>query len=102
MQAWCLKRPEEGIRSPGIVITEAWKLPGGCRELNLGPLQERQVLLTTEKSLQPRGQLIFIIIVSLLEYSPSKSPTSKPLSQCLTFENIVQDRNCQKCTQELP
>ena len=57
VQAWCLKRPEEVIRSPGIVITEAWKLPGGCGDLNLGPLQEQQVLLTIEKSLQPRGKV---------------------------------------------
>jgi hypothetical protein len=46
--AWPLRRPEGGIRSPetGIIGREL------CWELNLGPLQEKKVFLTTESSFQ--------------------------------------------------
>jgi hypothetical protein len=36
---------EKGIRSPGI--TDRYELPCQCWELNPGPLEEQQVLLTT-------------------------------------------------------
>lgn len=34
------------IRSPGPGLTDSCELPCGCWKLNLGPLQEQQVLLT--------------------------------------------------------
>ena len=43
----------EGVRSPGTGVTDSCELPCGCWELNLGPLQEQHVLLTTEPLLQP-------------------------------------------------
>ena len=55
----CLTRPEEGIKSifncRGIVATDGCELPCGCWQLDLGPLQEQPVLLTTESSLQPHS-----------------------------------------------
>ena len=42
----------EGIRSPGIGVTDSGELPCGCWELSPGPLEEQPVLLTTEPSLQ--------------------------------------------------
>ena len=44
---------EEIIRSSGPGVTEDYELPCGCWELNSGPLQEQQVLLTTEPPFQP-------------------------------------------------
>lgn len=46
------QRPAEGIGSPGIRIIEDCVLQGEGWELNWGPLQEKQMLLTTESSLQ--------------------------------------------------
>ena len=45
---WC-----EGVGSPGIGVTDNCELSHECWELNLGPLEEQPVLLTTEPSLQP-------------------------------------------------
>jgi hypothetical protein len=33
---------EEGIEAPGIGITNSYEPSCGCRELNLGPLQEQK------------------------------------------------------------
>ena len=38
----------EGIRSPATGYLDSCELPCGCWELNLGPLEEQSVLLTTE------------------------------------------------------
>ena len=46
--AWCLWRPEEGIRSPGTGVTDGCEPPYGYWESNLGPLEEQQVLLKAE------------------------------------------------------
>jgi hypothetical protein len=40
-------------RSPGTGVMNHCELLPGCWKLNLGPLQEQQVLLVTEPSLQP-------------------------------------------------
>ena len=45
--AW---RPEVGIRSPGTKVTDGCKLQ--CGKLNLGPLWDQPLLLTSEPSLQ--------------------------------------------------
>ena len=36
------------------LMTDGCEPPCGCWELNLGPLEEQTVLLTTESSLQPQ------------------------------------------------
>ncbi|EDL00481.1 mCG113792, isoform CRA_a, partial [Mus musculus] len=41
-----------GLRVAGIAEIDGCELPCRCWELNLGPLEEQQVLLTTEPSLQ--------------------------------------------------
>lgn len=47
MFAWCLKRPEEGIKFPETGVTGNFE----CWELNLCPLEDHAVLVTTEPSL---------------------------------------------------
>lgn len=56
--AWCLQRPEEGIKSPGARIPGGSELTCGCYESNLSPLEEQQVLLADELSLQLHPTLI--------------------------------------------
>lgn len=43
----CLRRPEEGIGTPGTGVTN------GCKLLNVGPLEEQLLLLAIERFLQP-------------------------------------------------
>lgn len=49
----CLQYPqrsEEGIRCPGIRVTESWEPLCGCQESSLGPPQEQTMFLTIEPS----------------------------------------------------
>jgi hypothetical protein len=48
----CPWKPEEGVESPGSGVKHCYDPPRGCGELNLGPLQEHQVLSNNEPSLQ--------------------------------------------------
>ena len=50
---WCLCRSEEGIGFPGTGVADGCEPLCGCWESNLGPLEEQQVLLTTELSPSP-------------------------------------------------
>lgn len=52
-------RPEEGIESPGTGVIGGWKIPCRCLELNLSPLTEQPLILTSEPSLQPHFLEIF-------------------------------------------
>lgn len=63
MCAWSLKRPEEGLRSPGTVLQDDCKPPCRCWKLNLGTLEEQQVFITAEPFFQP---LVYEIFVSCL------------------------------------
>jgi hypothetical protein len=49
---WNPQKSLEGIRLPGTEVIDDWGLSSGCWESQVGPLQERQVLLTTELFLQ--------------------------------------------------
>ena len=51
--------PAHQMRAPDL-ITDGCEPPCGCRELNLGPLEE-SVLLTAEPSLKPHRWLLFEI-----------------------------------------
>lgn len=53
VHAYCLQRPEESARFPGIEVTSH-----GCLKLNLDPLQEQPDLLSTEPSFQPSRKLV--------------------------------------------
>ena len=59
-----------GIRSPGTGVTDSRELPCGCWELNLDPLEEQPVLLTTEPSLQSQSFVFYVgvdfVLVGLL------------------------------------
>jgi hypothetical protein len=46
----CTTELEEGIESPGTGFTDGCEPSFGCWELNLGPLEEQPVSLTTELS----------------------------------------------------
>jgi hypothetical protein len=48
-----LRELEDNIGSLGTGATDSCELPYGCWELSLGSLQDQQVLLTAEQSLQP-------------------------------------------------
>ena len=54
VHAWCLWKPEEGFRSPGAGVIGSYE-PTTLLfwDSNTGLLQEQQVLLTAEPSLQP-------------------------------------------------
>ena len=44
----------KGVRFPGTGVSDSCVLPRGCWQLNLSPLEEQSVLLTTEPSPQPK------------------------------------------------
>lgn len=46
------RRPEVGMPSPGTGITEDYELLCDCWDPNLDPLQEQQMILTSEPSTQ--------------------------------------------------
>lgn len=48
LHAWCLKRSEKAIRSPGAEGTAVCGPPGGCLELNPSTFQEHSALLTAD------------------------------------------------------
>ena len=52
MSVWCSRRSEEGIRLRGTGVTEGYELSCRSWELNLGPLQEQQMLERDEPSFQ--------------------------------------------------
>lgn len=50
---------KRGSRVPKVAVTGSCELSGGCWELNPCPLQERQVSMTTDSSVQL--QILFVI-----------------------------------------
>lgn len=54
-----LQRLGEGIGSPGTGVVDSHELLCGSWELNLSPLEEQQVLLTPELSVQSKMMLMF-------------------------------------------
>jgi hypothetical protein len=58
----CPERPDQGLKSPVIALTGCSELPRACWERNTGTLQEQQVFLITEPSLQTR-LLCFLFLV---------------------------------------
>jgi hypothetical protein len=52
LRDWSLWRSEDFIKSPGNGVANGREPPWVYWELNSGPLQEQQVLLTAEPSLQ--------------------------------------------------
>ena len=81
----CPQRPEEGVRSPGTGITEGCELPRGYWELNLGPLEEQPVYLTTEPSLQLPMERSFLSYCFKC-WSPLKHPPRDPHSITITYQ----------------
>ena len=56
----------EGTRYPVTGVTDSYKLPCGCWELNPDSLGEQPELLTAEPSLQPQGCFLFRFVFLLL------------------------------------
>lgn len=53
----CSRRPEAGVESTGVEVTGVCEPPGGCWEINQGPLKDQKNLwffLISESSLQPQ------------------------------------------------
>lgn len=53
MCCWYPQKSEEGVRSCGTELRDHCQHPCGCQELNLRPLEEQKLGLTTEPSLYP-------------------------------------------------
>lgn len=71
--AWYPWRSEEGTGYPGTGIMDSYESPCGCWESNSDPLQQQQVLLTTEPSLWlPRLSILYTRKVSALKVNLSK------------------------------
>jgi hypothetical protein len=67
--AWCLQRPEEGVESSGIGVTDACESSDGFWELKLGPLPLYHGPLTSVPSLQSR---ILCFLVSVIKESKKR------------------------------
>jgi hypothetical protein len=52
VHAWCLWRPEEGVRFLGTGVRDISELLHGCWEMNLGFPDQWLVAFTTESSFQ--------------------------------------------------
>jgi hypothetical protein len=65
------------VRSPETGVTDSCELPCWCWELNLDPLEEQPVLLTTEPSLQP-PPCFFETLTSLGLCDSSRLSDNKP------------------------
>ena len=50
---WCFAYMYVCVKVSDIGVMDSCELPCGCWELNLGPLEDQSMLLTTELSLQP-------------------------------------------------
>ena len=62
MYTICMPGAKGDVGSLETKVLHGCEASHGCRELNLGPLQGNQELLTTELSLQPLNGFIFKII----------------------------------------
>ena len=58
----CMPGAKGDVGSLETKVVHGCEASCGCQELNLDPLQENQVLLTTEPSLQPLLAFIFKIL----------------------------------------
>lgn len=65
---WCPKRREEGVGFPGTGVPDGCQLLGGFWELNLDPLQERSVLLTTDS---PAFNIVLLMSLCIFMSHPS-------------------------------
>ena len=65
-----LQRPEEGIRSLGTRVTAGFEPSCRCWKSNLGLLEEKPVLLTSEPSLRPH---VWLFCLNAFSLSLSKS-----------------------------
>lgn len=53
MPLWCLSRPEGGLQSPGVGVTDSCELQSGYCKSNTGLLEKQSLFLTSDPSFQP-------------------------------------------------
>lgn len=56
---------KEGVWFPTPGVTNGWEPPCQCCKLNLGPLEEKQALLTAMPSLHPHTMLVEVAEVMI-------------------------------------
>lgn len=71
-QLVCLVLPEVSPGSPGIGVRDGCEPLCGCWVLNLGPLQEQQVLVTIESSLHHHIVTKFLVLGHSLGFRGAK------------------------------
>ena len=94
MHLWGLWRPEESTESLRTGVTEGCEPSCGSWELNLGPLQDQQVILTTELSLQALlvsldAFLVVSICGGLKKNCPHRLIGSDTIRKCGLVEGSV-------------
>lgn len=62
LDAWCPRKLEEGVQSPGTGVKGVCELLCGCRELNAGRIEEQSVLFSYFPSLPPSFFWLILII----------------------------------------
>lgn len=81
----------KGIRSPGTGVMDVCKPSLGCWEWNLDPLQEQQMIVTTEPSLQLQNKNF-----NFKGYTPDWPKTQAPPTSAFNIYNSVHLNNWQK------
>lgn len=62
----CQESLEDSVRSPGTRVTNGCEMPCRCWEPNPGSLQDQQVLLNSEPSLQPQFHVSLEVYLNIL------------------------------------
>lgn len=81
-------RSKDDIRSLGPGVTSGCEPLRGCWELDLDPLQEQPVSLTTGSLLQPRG-LVCNYMVIALTWRVRCDPGTHPHPHCVLSDQVV-------------
>lgn len=82
----CPLRPGQDVKTPGSGFTGNCEPLCGCCKLNLGPLREQPVFLTTEPSLQPLQR---VWIISILPAHPWRTPRHTFLTTCVPYKYLL-------------
>ncbi|CAO2588434.1 hypothetical protein LEMLEM_LOCUS4978 [Lemmus lemmus] len=75
-----LSEKDPGVESPGTGVTDSYELLFECWELNLGPLEEQQMLVAAKPPLQPTNS-----VSSLLQLASSSAPSRTLMSSQINF-----------------
>lgn len=87
---------EEDSGSSGTGVTDGCKILCGCWKLNLGPLPEQTLLLTTE----PPVQLLVISVFKRPKYGASKKPQQVKVLAAQAWQLQLDSKTCVKIEAE--